>query len=259
MNYVATILTDAKQSILWVNKDFEYITGYELHEVLGMKPGQVLQGPGTEPDVVESIRKGLASRESFKETITNYRKNGEPYLCRLVIHPIFDKHDELVNFLAFEVDHGRTPNDSEISVMNLDHRYRTSSLRGATEVRLFERIKSIVQAEKLYLDANLTLRKLSIRLDTNTKYLSQVINHYGDCNFLSFINNYRIEEVKRQIDRGDYYNQTFFGIAQRSGFKNKSTFYKVFKDFTELTPKAYAEEMELRRAATGSPSRLVTE
>ena len=240
MNYVAVILTDASRNILWVNKDFEYITGYELHEVIGFSPGQVLQGPETEPDVVQRIREGLAAEKPFKTTITNYRKNGEAYLCRLVIHPIFDKQDKLVNFLAFEVDYGQTPHADEIAVMNIDHRYRTSSLRGLTELRLFERIQSVVKEEGLYLDPDLTLRKLSIRLDTNTKYLSQVINHHGKSNFLGFINGYRVEEVKRRIDNGDFYQHTFFGIAQRCGFKNKSTFYKVFRDATGFTPKAYA-------------------
>lgn len=242
MNYVAVILTNATRQILWVNKDFEYITGYELHEVMGMSPGQVLQGPDTEPEVVDRIRQGLASEEPFKETITNYRKNGEAYSCRLVIHPIFDKSNTLVNFLAFEVDYGKTPDVADISVMNIDHRYRTSSLRGMSEIRLFERIRNVVQQERLYLDPDLTLRKLSIRLDTNTKYLSQVINHHGNVNFLSFINNYRIEEVKTRIEEGDFFQHTFYGIAQRCGFKNKSTFYKVFRDATGLTPKAYAEE-----------------
>ena len=247
MNYVAVILTDANQNILWVNRDFEFITGYGLHEVIGFSPGQVLQGPDTEPDVVQRIREGLAAKEPFKETITNYRKNGEAYLCRLVIHPIFDKKDTLVNYLAFEVDYGKTPDDSKIAVMNIDHRYRTSSLRGLNEMRLYERIQNVVQQERLYLDPDLTLRKLSIRLDTNTKYLSQVINHHGDSNFLGFINRYRIDEVKKRIDQGDFYQHTFYGIAQRCGFKNKSTFYKVFRDATGVTPKAYAEVMHQQR------------
>ena len=77
MNHLAVILTSASRRILWVNKDFEYITGYELHEVMGMSPGQILQGPDTELDIVQRIRDGLAAEKPFKETITNYRKNGE--------------------------------------------------------------------------------------------------------------------------------------------------------------------------------------
>ncbi len=246
MNQVAVILTDPDRRILWVNRDFEAITGYAVDEVVGLSPGRILQGPKTEPDAVDRIRQGLAREEPFKETITNYRKNGEPYMCKLVIHPIHDYKDRLVNFLAFEVDAGSIKNENRISLLNLKNRYRTSSLRGIDEIRLFDRIKAIMDEEKLFLDPDLTLRKLSGRLDTNTKYLSQVINHHGGCNFLTFINGYRISEVKKYLDAGDFYKHTFFGIAQRCGFKNKSTFYKVFRDTTGMTPKAYADKLQLQ-------------
>ncbi len=248
MNQVAVILTDARRRILWVNRDFEAITGYEIGEVIGMSPGQILQGPRTEPDALERIRQGLAREEPFKETITNYRKNGECYECKLVIHPIHNDDKELVNFLAFEVDSGAVKNENRISLLNLKDRYRTSSLRGLDELHLFERIKEIMVEDGLYLDADLTLRKLSNRLDTNTKYLSQVINHHGGSNFLSFINAYRIDAIIRRIKAGDFRQHTFYGIAQRCGFKNKSTFYKVFRDVIGMTPKAYADELLAKNA-----------
>jgi len=243
MNQIAVILTDASRRILWVNNDFESITGYGLTEVIGRSPGQILQGPKTEPDAIDRIRQGLAREEPFKETITNYRKNGESYLCKLVIHPIYDDAKTLVNFLAFEVDGDRVVNEDRISLLNLKNRYRTSSLRGLGEVELFKRIKLCMTEEKLYLNADLTLRKLSTHLDTNTKYLSQVINHHGGTNFLTFINAYRIEEIIGYIREGDFRRHTFYGIAQRCGFKNKSTFYKVFRDVTGMTPKAFADSI----------------
>ena len=245
MNQIAVILTDADRRILWVNRDFETITGYGINEVVGRKPGHILQGPKSEPDAVDRIRQGLAREEPFKDAITNYRKNGEAYICKLVIHPIHNDKNELVNFLAFEVDGGVHPNEERISLMNLKDRYRTSSLRGVDEIRLYERIKNVMETEQLFLDPDLTLRKLSAHLDTNTKYLSQVINHHGGCNFLSFVNDYRIAKVKEHLNAGDFYKHTFFGIAQRCGFKNKSTFYKVFRDITGMTPKAYADNLEI--------------
>lgn len=208
-----------------------------------MQPGQILQGPKTEPDAIERIRQGLAREEPFKETITNYRKNGEAYSCKLVIHPIHNNNKELVNFLAFEVDGDVVVNEDRISLLNIKDRYRTSSLRGMDELQLFERIKEVMLTEKLYLDADLTLRKLSAHLDTNTKYLSQVINHHGSANFLTFINSYRIDAFIERIKAEDFRRQTFYGIAQRCGFKNKSTFYKVFRDVTGKTPKAFTDAL----------------
>lgn len=240
MYKVAVILTDAERRILWVNQDFESITGYQLQEVIGKSPGAILQGPRSEADAIERIRKGLSAGNSFKETLTNYRKNGDPYICKLVVHPIYNSVKELVNYLAFEVDGNEVADESQIPMMNLNSKYRTSSLRGLEEIRLYEDIQLLMKDEQLYLDPNLTLRKLAERMETNTKYLSQVINHFGGVNFLGFINGYRIERVKHHIRRGDHHEHTFFGVAQRCGFKNKSTFYKVFRDKEGITPSRFA-------------------
>ncbi|MEL6140700.1 MAG: PAS domain-containing protein, partial [Bacteroidota bacterium] len=173
MYQVAVILTDAERRILWVNQDFERITGYRLNEVVGQSPGAILQGPQTEPDAIKRIRSGLDSGHSFKDVITNYRKNGDPYICKLVIHPIYNSLKELVNFLAFEVDGNQVTDEEDVPLMRIDNRYRTSSLRGIEEVQLYERIREIIIEEKVYLDPYLSLRKLAVMVDTNTKYLSQ--------------------------------------------------------------------------------------
>lgn len=240
MYQVAVILTDAERRILWVNQDFETITGYQLQEVVGKSPGSILQGPSTEPEAIQRIRKGLASGNSFKETITNYRKNGDPYICKLVIHPVYNSIKELVNFLAFEVDGDDIEDPNKIPMMNLNSKYRTSSLRGLDEIRLYEDIQMVMKEEKVYLDPDLSLRKLAIKLDTNTKYLSQVINHFGGVNFMTYINAFRVEEVKQYIKRGEHREHTFYGVAQRCGFKNKSTFYKVFREQEGMPPSKYA-------------------
>ena len=243
MYHVAVILTDAQRKILWVNEDFTAISGYTFFEVYGKKPGEILQGPATEPDAIKRIRKGLQSQCAFKDAITNYRKNGEPYLCKLVIHPIFNHQDELVNYIAFEVDGDKVQDEERIPLMRLNRKYQSSSLKEVEELQLYERIRRLLSDSKLYLDPDLSLRQLSGALDTNTKYLSQVINHCSGQNFQTFINGYRVQAIQERLDLHEHNSLTFFGIAQQCGFKNKSTFYKVFKDLTGKTPKEYVEEM----------------
>jgi PAS domain S-box-containing protein len=235
---IAVILTDADRRILWVNEDFTSITGYTLGEVQGKKPS-ILQGPKSEKDVITRIRKGLENKVSLKDEITNYRKNGEEYLCRLVIHPIFNKEQQLINFIAFEVDGDQVEDDSPIPLLKLEEKYSSSSLKGIDELKLFARLKELMEEKSLYLNPNLTLKEVSDRLGTNTKYLSQVVNHHGGHNFQHFLNTYRIKEVQRKIGSNACRNHTLYGIARKCGFKNKSTFYKVFKEITGMTPKAF--------------------
>ncbi len=244
MYQIAVILTDARRRILWVNDDFTHITGYTYEEAIGRVPGDLLQGPLTEDEAIEQIRAGLRDMVSVKSDITNYRKNGSSYLCKLVIHPVFANEKELTNFIAFEVDGDEVGNETDIPLLEINQKYRSSSLKGIDELKLYSRIRAILEIEELYLDPSLSLKTLADKLDTNTKYLSQVVNHCSGHNFQQFINTYRIERVKYRLTEGAHEFLTLFGVAQQCGFKNKSTFYKVFKDITGLTPKDYLENLD---------------
>lgn len=244
---IAVILTDPDRHILWVNDGFTNITGYTLAEVIGKKPS-LLQGEESEAEVILSIRRNLERQVPFSEEITNYRKNGEKYICKLAIHPVFDHDQALINFLAFEVDGDNTPNIDDIPLLQVDEKYSSSSLKGVEEVKLYFRLRSIVEREKLYLNPNLSLKEVADKIATNTKYLSQVVNHHAGCNFQHFINNYRVEEAKKKIVSNEFRHLTLYGIALQCGFKNKSTFYKVFKEITGYTPKEYQKHYKASRS-----------
>lgn len=240
--HIAVILTDKERRILWVNQDFVEMTGYTLDEVIGRSPGQVLQGPDSEHEAINRIRKGLENRVPLKDQLTNYRKNGEPYICKLVIHPIFGRDQELTHFIAFEVDGDIIKEEEELPLMGLSQKYASSSLKGLEEVKLYFKLKVLLEKEELYLDPNLTLKNVADRLATNTKYLSQVVNNHSGKNFQHFINSYRVEESKTQIMDSNNKNFTLYGIALQCGFKNKSTFYKVFKEITGNTPREFQKQ-----------------
>ncbi len=236
--HIAVILTNAERKILWVNDDFTHITGYALNEVLGKKPS-LLQGPESEEEAISRIREGLSELMPIKDEVTNYRKNGEAYLCKLVIHPILDADHNLTNFIAFEVDGNAVQDESILPLLSSEEKYKSSSLRGVEEIKLYYRLRDLLRTEHNYLDPDLSLKYVADELATNTKYLSQVVNRQSGHNFQYFINTYRIEEVKQKILDKNFQHLTLYGIARQCGFKNKSTFYKVFKEITGSTPKAF--------------------
>ncbi len=238
---IAVILTDKDRRIQWVNSDFTRITGYSISEVYGKKPS-ILQGVNTEPEVVESIKHALNNELPIKTEITNYRKDGEEYLCKLVIYPVFDEKEELTNFIAFEIDGDAIKDDSEISLLQLRPKYFSSSLTDAKALDIFVKLNALFEQEKSFLDPDLKLKDLADKLNTNTRYLSQVVNKETGHNILHFINSFRIEEAKKKIGQQEYAHLTTFGVAQLCGFKNKSTFYKVFKEFMGVTPKIFIKE-----------------
>ncbi|MFK8057039.1 MAG: PAS domain-containing protein [Saprospiraceae bacterium] len=232
---VSIVLTDANKRILWVNDVFTKLTGYELSEVAFKKPS-MLQGVETDPQAIAEMSYCLENGFPFKNELINYKKNGQKYICRLVVHPIRGADGVISNYIAFEVDAGTSPDDSKEEAMHFNMKYQTSSLKGVKSLELYHRLKRMMKAEKPFLNGNLNLPTLAERLDTNTKYLSQVVNNHFGSNLQQFINEYRTAEAKRRLLDEEFQNLTYFGIGQLCGFRNKSTFYKVFKKATNLTP-----------------------
>ncbi|WP_199307227.1 PAS domain S-box protein [Alkalinema sp. FACHB-956] len=96
------IVTDPNGYIEWTNDGFHRVTGYQLQEVIGRKPGSFLQGPETSQTTVEAIRQALAQEVPFAGEILNYHKDGTPYWILLQINPIFDESGRLAHFIAIE-------------------------------------------------------------------------------------------------------------------------------------------------------------
>jgi len=100
----AVILTDPRGRIEWVNEGFSRLTGYGLDEVLGKTPGSFLQGPETDPAVVEFMGRNIRNGEGFKAEVVNYDKSRRLYWISIEVQPIFDDDGVLKQFMAIESD-----------------------------------------------------------------------------------------------------------------------------------------------------------
>jgi PAS domain S-box-containing protein len=100
-DFEALVLTDSERKIVWVNKGFEFMTGYKTHEAIGKKPN-FLQGENTDEVTRLLFRESLRMGKEFSLSITNYRKNGEEYLCKVQIFPLRNKQNQIIHFLALE-------------------------------------------------------------------------------------------------------------------------------------------------------------
>ena len=98
------LITDKDRRIQWVNQPFETLTGYSLEEVMGKKPGKLLQYEETDITTIQQIREALTNQASFKGEIKNISKAGRKYWLDISISPIFNDNNELINFIAIESD-----------------------------------------------------------------------------------------------------------------------------------------------------------
>ena len=98
------VFTDPNGMTLWANKPFEKMSGYDLSEVIGKKPGSMLQGPKTDPQTVSKIREAIAARRVIRTQLLNYTKSGDAYWIDLTITPVYDKKGKLTHFMSIERD-----------------------------------------------------------------------------------------------------------------------------------------------------------
>ena len=127
----------------------------------------------------------------------------------------------------------------QIKTENKEFEWESEEIREAKSDRKreqFERVNAYVIQSKLYLDPSLSLDSLAEQAQLSSGYLSSMINSFSKNNFSDYINEFRVEHVKRLINDPDFENYTVVSIGLESGFNSKSTFYKAFRKFTNMTP-----------------------
>ena len=100
----SVIITGADGRIEYVNPGFTGLTGYAAAEVLGQKPGAILQGRHTDPVTVARIRRSLAEHVPLHAEILNYTKSGEPRWISLSINPVFGPDKALERYVSVQAD-----------------------------------------------------------------------------------------------------------------------------------------------------------
>lgn len=100
----SVIITGPDGLIEYVNTGFTKLSGHAFLDVMGKKPGALLQGKHSDPATVQRIRAKLDAREPFYEEILNYTKSGTPYWISLSINPIFSADGQLRKFISVQAN-----------------------------------------------------------------------------------------------------------------------------------------------------------
>lgn len=115
MTRMPMILTDPNKPdnpIVFANKAFLDLTGYEEEEVLG-RNCRFLQGAQTDRNSVAEMRETIEAKGAVALEILNYRRDGSPFWNAVFIGPVYDTAGKLLYFFASQLDVTRRRNTEQ--------------------------------------------------------------------------------------------------------------------------------------------------
>lgn len=108
-----------------------------------------------------------------------------------------------------------------------DANYR-GLIRAELADELYDRILTVIVAEKKYRDPDYSAKQLAEELNTNPRYLSAVINSRFGMNYSNLVNQHRVREAAHMLLDKRYVDKTMEEIGLMAGFANRQSFYAAF-------------------------------
>ena len=123
---------------------------------------------------------------------------------------------------------------------------KSSLVSEETEQLLLQKLHRFEASQK-FTNPDMSIAVLAAQFDTNTKYLSEVINRQKGKNFNSYINELRINYIIEKLKTDSvYFNYKVSYLAEESGFSSHSSFATVFKSVTGISPTKFMDYLQKR-------------
>ncbi len=95
--------------------------------------------------------------------------------------------------------------------------------------RLTDKLEKIMHKDKLYKHSDLKIADLAAAIDTSSHTLSYFLIKYLNRNYYDYINDYRIAEFKRLVEKDEYAKYTLSALAELCGFSSRASFFRYFQ------------------------------
>ncbi|WP_228448448.1 MULTISPECIES: helix-turn-helix domain-containing protein [unclassified Chryseobacterium] len=154
-------------------------------------------------------------------------------------------NNEKEHQIETELSHDIKSNEPKSSVVITDE---------TIKVLLFK-LEKFENSDK-YLRKDLSLTWMANHLNTNPKYLSEIIKVYREHNFTSYINELRINYIMNKLYENPIYREyKITYLAEECGYATPRVFVNAFKKETGFTPSYFVEQLRMSSSLHGSFSK----
>lgn len=107
---------------------------------------------------------------------------------------------------------------------------------------IMDKINVALKSDNLYLRTELSLKDLAAHIGYPSGIVSAAINLGTGQNFRNLVNGYRVEAVKKMLQAPPAH-LSLLGMALECGFNSEASFYRIFRQFTGLSPNDYQQKI----------------
>ncbi|APX99715.1 helix-turn-helix domain-containing protein [Lacinutrix venerupis] len=142
----------------------------------------------------------------------------------------------------FKLKYNSKVNETVNSITNKPKtaKYEKSSLKIEDTNEILNKLSNHMKAKKPFLDNAFSLSLLSKQVNISKHHITEVLNTTLQKNFFLFVNEYKIEEAKKIMQKNN--KEKLQTVAHLSGFNSKTTFIKYFKQIEGITPSEYRKK-----------------
>ncbi|NIF04369.1 helix-turn-helix transcriptional regulator [Chryseobacterium sp. Tr-659] len=105
-------------------------------------------------------------------------------------------------------------------------------------------LKEVMDKQLLFMEPELNIKEVAAAVHFPSAQVSAAINAKFGVNFRSWVNSYRIEEVKKRLNDPAFRHLSITGIAFDCGFNSEASFYRIFRNQTGYSPKTYLQNLK---------------
>jgi len=168
------------------------------------------------------------------------RKNYEQMIIKLKNEAILQSVETNESIDELNVDNeveAETNEESELSA-------NRNLISTETEIRLLKKLSSFEKSGR-FLRKDLTIGMLSGQLNTNSKYLSEIINKNKSQNFSNYINSLRINYIIHKLYNEPKYREYKISyLAEECGYASPQVFVIAFKKISGVTPSYFIQSLK---------------